>query len=264
VKQGIKEWLHASLLHGSVVNASMELFTTDDENSSMDIDVQVGSYRIRLEIPQDDYNTDKKTLFATFLWNGAVALSEELLERRRYIEGKRVLELGAAAGLPSIVVGKMEPRLLCASDYPSPTVLATLQKNLVNNQVTGHVVGHVWGTDVSPLLRAINGERYDVIVASECIWRHECHDDLLTTITGCVGDGGVVIMTYSHHIPGLEEEDDRFLQKALASGLTVEEQKTIEIKSQWDPDKTKLLYFVMLRYAAVVKAIERERTSSEM
>jgi nicotinamide N-methyltransferase len=226
-----------------------QLFALDsDADPSSTIKVEVGVHQVELELPPDEHNSDKKTLFATYLWNGAISLAEELLVRVSQIKGKRVLELGAAAGLPSIIVGKMSPLFLCASDYPSPSVLDTLKKNLERNRVSGHVVGHIWGETVSPLLEKLNGEKYDVIVASECLWRHECHNDLLETVIHCIARKGIFILSYSHHIPGLEEEDDLFIKKALTKSFVQLEEKTIEIKSQWNPDKTKLLYFVVLSY----------------
>jgi predicted nicotinamide N-methyase len=94
-----------------------QLFALDnDADPSSAINIEVGSHQVELTLPPDERNSDKKTLFATFLWNGAISLAEELLVRANIIKGKRVLELGAAAGRPSIVVGKMNPLCLCASE----------------------------------------------------------------------------------------------------------------------------------------------------
>ncbi len=55
-------------------------------------------------------------------------------------------------------------------------MLTNLSRNIEINLLSTEtiiVVGHIWGTDATALLSASGNHRYDVIVASECLWRHE-------------------------------------------------------------------------------------------
>lgn len=54
-------------------------------------------------------------LWANHVWNGARWLAEHLLQKPELVRGKRVLEMGAAAGLPSIVASQLGASLVALS-----------------------------------------------------------------------------------------------------------------------------------------------------
>lgn len=61
-----------------------------------DILVEVGGRTFVLTTAEDDFNPEKKTLFATFIWNGAKVLAAFLLgEGAGLVQNKSVIELGA-------------------------------------------------------------------------------------------------------------------------------------------------------------------------
>lgn len=151
------------------------------------------------------------------------------------LQGHSIVELGAAAGLPSIVGAKLGAKLVCASDYPSPTVLENLKQNVELNEVESNVVvkDHIWGTDVQSLLEVNHGNQYDFVLAAECLWRHECHEALLQSMKALLKPSGTLIVSYSHHIPDLEDSDDHFFTLCEQAGLHVVERITKVGKHMW-------------------------------
>ena len=45
-------------------------------------------------------------------------------------------------------------------------------------------------------------QRYDVAIASECLWCHDQHENLLASIAAVLKPGGIALVTFSHHVPG--------------------------------------------------------------
>lgn len=157
-----------------------------------------------------------------------------------------VIEFGSAAGIPSIAMAKLGAEFVCASDYPSKSVIANLKRNIARNGVESKVqaIDHIWGGEVSPLIEANGGRLYDIALATECLWRHECHTTLLSSVRSVVKPGGSLFITYSHHVPGLEAEDDHFIELALGAGFTIERREEIEAPHMWNEQRTTTIYFI--------------------
>ena len=76
----------------------------EDDNSFSIVNEVIGPYEFQIVSAEDDFNSNKKTLFATMIWTGARVLSNYLLTNvSSEIENKSVIELGAGSGLPSMV-----------------------------------------------------------------------------------------------------------------------------------------------------------------
>jgi predicted nicotinamide N-methyase len=235
----------------------------DEENLSVDANrrsvVVADEYEFILEVAEDEFNANKKSLFATFIWSGSIKLAETLLKNRQLIEGKSVLEFGAAAGLPSLMCGRLCAGLVCSSDYPSKTVIDVLRANVNANcgndpggvSRTKHfVVEHIWGEDVSPLLAVNGGELYDVLLAAECLWKHESHEVFITSILRTIRKTGTLILSFSHHIQGLEACDLAFLAKLSAAGFVEHEHSIVPANHMWDTDRIVDMHIVVLVYGS--------------
>lgn len=67
------------------------------------------------------------------LWNAGRTVSEYLEENRKtLVEGKTILELGAGAGLPSLVCALNGGSMVVSTDYPDPDLVDNLKHNIQN------------------------------------------------------------------------------------------------------------------------------------
>lgn len=213
------------------------LLHSEDSDENV-VESVIEEFQLSLSIAENDFNENKRCLFATMIWSGATVLAKYLASRseRHRIADCSVLEFGAAAGLPSIVCNLLGAKTVCASDYPSEAVIANLNKNVDRNCKSSSsisVVPHLWGEDVTELLLINNGIQFDVVLAAECLWHHTSHSLLITSICNVLRPGGSAYITFSHHVPGLEHDDLNFFTLAEQSGLRVVSKQEFSAPHMW-------------------------------
>lgn len=246
------------------------MFGDSEEDASCTV-VIIGPHTFSLQVAEDDFNSDKKTLFATMIWHGARALSNYLVhDVPESIAGKTVLEFGAGAGLPSLTCHKIGASITTASDYPAPSLILNLRNNTKNNhncscsikkpesgtssdigtmQYYNHlyVIEHIWGEDTSPLQSPLNGGMYDVIIASECLWKSDTHESFATSINNVLKPGGTVHMSFSHHIPGLESVDLSFFEIMKSKNFIVVNIKAVAVQHMWNDGSATVYIYELLK-----------------
>ena len=144
------------------------------------------------------------SLWGHMLWNAGreAASAVEGLD----LAGKAVLEIGAGMGLPSLVANLCGARLVVVTDYPEEILLDALRANVAancNGATNIHVQGLMWG-DIKGMAaaRALNnGRRFDVVILSDVVFNHVCHEQLAATVYECLSLDGVALCTFSHHRP---------------------------------------------------------------
>lgn len=67
---------------------------------------------------------------AHHLWNGARVIAEYFEADPALVRGRTVLELGAAAGLPSLVAAVLGARRVVMTDYPDVEIVQTMWRNI--------------------------------------------------------------------------------------------------------------------------------------
>jgi nicotinamide N-methyltransferase len=81
------------------------------------------------------------------LWFGGRIISEYLeSSSSSLIQGKYTLELGAGAGLPSLVAAIKGAATVVVTDYPDPELIDNLRQNIqscVPNEATGKIFAEV-------------------------------------------------------------------------------------------------------------------------
>lgn len=122
---------------------------------------------------------------AHHLWNGSRVISEYLEAHPGEVRGKTVLELGAGAGLPSLVSAVLGAKRVIMTDYPDVDIVQTMWRNIdecdliprTSSSTATHnggdddhhhhqddqdedqdvirAKGFVWGADPTPLLSAL-------------------------------------------------------------------------------------------------------------
>lgn len=225
----------------------------------------IGPYRLWLSIADDDFNANKKTLFATMIWHGARALSKYLVsEVSDSVKGKSVIEFGSGAGLPSLICNKLGASVVTSSDYPAPSVIQNLRTNALRNVVNVcsikgttddnsnfvnddtvagndrrlvekkfHILEHTWGEDVASLLQPLNGGLYDTVIASECLWKSDTHENFAKSIDNVLKPGGTAYLSFSHHIPGLENNDLSFFDILKQRKFIITRTTNIIVPHMW-------------------------------
>ena len=150
------------------------------------------SISITLRTP--DTQASNWSLHANSIWVSSIYLADHIadLNLDRYIKSDSqkkisVLELGASAGLPSILVAKLFPTsaLVTVTDYPDDKLIKTLKNNVQSNNVADSckVLPYAWGSDPTVVLG--NGG-FDVVIAADTLWNPELHpifiDSLKSTL----------------------------------------------------------------------------------
>ncbi|KAI9208101.1 uncharacterized protein BJ171DRAFT_490236 [Polychytrium aggregatum] len=188
----------------------------------------VSSFKIRL--------VAQHSLWAHCLWNAGVCLARHIDRNRSLVRGKCILELGAAAGLPSLTAALVGAQKVLMTDYPEPVLIDNMRFNAKENlpDATHNGVigcqGFLWGADPFPLLDWLKfsnagpehgARKYDLIFLADLIFNHTEHRRMLKTIDECLTDEGEAIVIFSHHRPWLKARDMKFFEIASAPRLSL-------------------------------------------
>ncbi|OCH91527.1 hypothetical protein OBBRIDRAFT_523504 [Obba rivulosa] len=157
-----------------------------------------GTTSITLRTP--DTHAANWSLHASSIWVASIHVADHLEDLRLEQHTRaaadrkeclRVLEFGAGAGLPSIVVAKAYENVrIVTSDYPDDKLMAALSENITRNEVASRCIAvpYAWGTDPSPLFAAVTDPEtspatgFDVIIAADTLWNSETHTSLLNSL----------------------------------------------------------------------------------
>ncbi|CAK5283155.1 unnamed protein product [Mycena citricolor] len=149
--------------------------------------------QVTLQTP--DTKAANWALHASSVWASSRFLSDhiEYLHLADHIKHSqtnkhlKVLELGAAAGLPSIVIAKTHAAdeiQVVVTDYPDEELIRTLAQNVVDNGVSRNcrALAYDWGSPDSSPLFAPDNEKFDVIIAADTLWNPDFHGIFITAL----------------------------------------------------------------------------------
>lgn len=175
-------------------------------------------------------------LEAHHLWNGSRVISEFFETDPTRVHGKTVLELGAGAGLPSLVCGILGAKKAVVTDFPDVDLVINMQKNVakcddaveasgkIKDTVTA--LGYVWGGDVRPLLAQLPGdeEKFDVLILADLLFRHSEHGKLVLTIREAMKKTpeSAAYVFFTSYRPWLRQKDLAFFDVARENGFVVD------------------------------------------
>ena len=172
------------------------------------------------------------------VWNSGSDISEMLVNQkgRARLFGEamefplsRVLEFGAGAALPSLVCAKRGlGKVVTITDQFEEGVFKAIELSVAKNTSPGtqvEVKAYSWGKSEPDLVRE---GKYDLMIASDCIYFPGAHQALLTSASKCVGAGGVWVVGFSLHGNCKEAETYNFFEMANAQGWVLERELKIE------------------------------------
>ena len=179
-------------------------------------------------------------LHASDIWASSCFLADHISELgldtfNDPVTGRRLrlLELGAAAGLPGILIAKTRGDSVdvTVSDYPDKLLIETLARNVRLNCVdhSCRVVAHAWGSDPAALLGNA-GEGFDIIIAADTLWNSSLHAAFIKTLLKALSP---ISSARVHLVAGLHTGRytiRSFLNAAQEAGFEVESVCEMEIK----------------------------------
>lgn len=191
-----------------------------------------------------DTQAEHWSLHASSIWVSALYVADHISElglpanTEAATAPLRLIELGAGAGLPSILIAKSYPHVhVVASDFPDPLLIRTLRENVARNDASPNcsVVPHAWGADPSALLVPAGA---DIVLAADTLWSPELHAALLRTTCGVLARTQAA---RAHFVAGLHTGRytlDSFFRAAGEVGLALVEATEREVQGEgrreWD------------------------------
>ncbi|KIJ65550.1 hypothetical protein HYDPIDRAFT_152459 [Hydnomerulius pinastri MD-312] len=148
-----------------------------------------------IELMTPDTKASNWSLHASSIWVSSLFVADHLedLQIDAYSgqETVRILELGAGAGLPSILIGSVYKNAsVVVSDYPDDNLIRTLSENVQRNAVSERcrAMPYAWGTDISTLAgrdaqeELRNDSLFDMVIAADTLWNPELHAPFIETL----------------------------------------------------------------------------------
>lgn len=198
------------------------------------------------------------------MWNAGRTSAHYIEEHAdELIRDKDVLEIGAAAGVPSIVSGMLGARTVVMTDYPDPDLVENMQFNAdlsqdlipkrTDDRKRLYVDGYKWGSPVDRLLGylspAADGAppRFDVLIMADVVYSHREHPNLIKTMQHTLRKSleSVALIIFTPYEPWLLPKTEQFFPLAEASGFTVTkifEKLMDEVLFENDPGVSSVFY----------------------
>lgn len=197
----------------------------------------------------------KSPLWGHLLWNAGIWTADYLDKNAKdVVHGKRVLELGAAAALPSLVSTINNASLVMCTDYPDPDLISNIEWNFDNlskefkNTSDYKVKGYIWGNNVVPLayddydevrdadVKISEKDKFDLIILSDVVFNHTEHHKLLATCREALKRDGKCLVVFSPHRAHLLQEDLQFFTTCEEYELKAEKIDMVLWKPMFEED----------------------------
>ncbi|KAF2169894.1 hypothetical protein M409DRAFT_64869 [Zasmidium cellare ATCC 36951] len=189
-------------------------------------------------------------LWGHLLWQAGRIISDYLEEHKQsLIHGKTVLELGAGAGLPSLITAINGAKQVIVTDYPDAELIENLRLNikdcsLLPQPVNIHAEGYLWGADPSSLRAylppADKEAGFDLLILADLLFNHSEHSKLLLSIQRTLkkdADSQALVF-FTPYRPWLLEKDLAFFDLARDGGFQVEKiLETVMDKVMFEEDR---------------------------
>lgn len=166
------------------------------------------------------------------MWNAGQVIAQYLEDgRQQLLQDRTVLELGAGAGLPSLVASILGAKQVVVTDYPDNDLIVNLRHNIDQNlaaQEKSNIVaeGFLWGAATEPLVKHLedNNPGFDVLILADILFNHSEHHKLVDTVAQCLKKvpDSVGLVFFTPYRPWLLEKDLHFFDIARSRGFIVD------------------------------------------
>lgn len=166
------------------------------------------------------------------LWNAGRTLATYLEDNASsLIRGKTILELGAGAGLPSLVSAIRGASHVVVTDYPDAELVENLQWNVDHCELLPQprnieAKGYLWGAETENLTSGLpNGQSaFDVLILADLLFNHSEHQKLVATVQKMMKrtSDAQALVFFTPYRPWLYQNDLAFFDLAKEAGFEVE------------------------------------------
>lgn len=169
-------------------------------------------------------------LWGHFLWNAGRTISDYLEEHAdKLVKDRTVLELGAGAGLPSLVCALNGAAQTVVTDYPDAELVENLQYNVDHCELLSKppkivAEGYLWGAPTEDLMKCLSDSSgFDVLILADLLFNHSEHAKLIKTVQMTLKKSPTsrAYVFFTPYRPWLYEKDMAFFDLAKESGFTV-------------------------------------------
>ena len=136
-----------------------------------------------------------------------------------------MLELGAGAGLPSLISAHLAAKRVVVTDYPDAELIDNLSYNIEACAPSLPIAakGYLWGADVSPLVEEVKPDvAFDVLILADLLFNHSEHGKLVQTVTKSLKKDGTALVFFTPYRPWLLQKDLAFFDLARENGFIVD------------------------------------------
>jgi nicotinamide N-methyltransferase len=166
------------------------------------------------------------------LWNAGRTLATHLeINASSLIHDKTILELGAGAGLPSLVSAIHGAKCVVVTDYPDPDLVENLQWNVDNCAFLPktrniEAKGYLWGAETEKLVSGLpHGEnRFDLLILADLLFNHSEHRKLVASVQQMLKrtPEAKALVFFTPYRPWLLPNDLAFFDLAKEAGFEVD------------------------------------------
>ncbi|KAF2000952.1 hypothetical protein P154DRAFT_522213 [Amniculicola lignicola CBS 123094] len=169
-------------------------------------------------------------LWGHFLWNAGRTISDYLEQNAAtLVKDNTVLELGAGAGLPSLVCAISGASQVVVTDYPDADLVENLRYNVTHCELLStppNLVadGYLWGAPVDGLTKHVPGNSgFDVLILADLLFNHSEHKKLVNTVQMTLkkDPSSRAYVFFTPYRPWLLEKDLAFFDLAREAGFIV-------------------------------------------
>lgn len=170
-------------------------------------------------------------LWGHLLWNAGQVIARYVEDNAKtLIKGKTVLELGAGAGLPSLVCVREGAQKVVVTDYPDADLIQNLRYNIehtVAPEHKGNIVakGYLWGNIVQPLFDKLPDPEsaFDILIMADILFNHSEHEKLVVVMQATLNRDpeARALVFFTPYRPWLLEKDMHFFELARQAGFEV-------------------------------------------